>query len=288
MRNKTPPASTDQQDEGSPFLGVMVRSSSAMVARRRRILSETRKMIAQAGIDALSMRALAAQAGVSLRTLYNAFGSKEALIAAAIRQYYDKFLRAISEDRDPYDFAFVIDTVIATNLRNRQIRPYLAALIGQYFQHSSDPAIRLELRRVASGFALPWLEVTRARGQLRPGADMDRIVWNLSSLQYAINQEWHAGALPDADFLPAILDGLLSYLAGVTCGEAHGQVTTLMDDLHGGRRIVNARIEAGRARLDALFSTPSLFLPLDHSADAATAPKATRRRKKTKSEQETL
>src|SRR3546814_17721882 len=90
------------------------------------------------------MRELAERSGVSLHTLYNAFGSKEALIAAAIRQYYDKFLRVLSEGRDPYDFDWVLSGIVATNLRNQQIRDYLSALVGLYFSPSADQAIHVE------------------------------------------------------------------------------------------------------------------------------------------------
>src|SRR3546814_18334025 len=66
-------------------MGTMTRGSAAMFARRRRILHEARRMMSEGGIDGLGMRELAERSGVSLRTLYTAFGSMEELIAAALR-----------------------------------------------------------------------------------------------------------------------------------------------------------------------------------------------------------
>lgn len=54
--------------------------------RRERILAATLAMTGARGYDGVSMRAIAAQSGVTERTLYNNFGSKDRLIAIAARQ----------------------------------------------------------------------------------------------------------------------------------------------------------------------------------------------------------
>lgn len=51
--------------------------------RRERILQTTIKMAAEGGYDAVQMRETAANAGISLGTLYRYFSSKDALLAAA-------------------------------------------------------------------------------------------------------------------------------------------------------------------------------------------------------------
>ena len=60
-------------------------SSPAIMERRRRILEETRKIIAEKGIAALSMNEIGQRAGVAKRTLYNAFQTRERMIASAIK-----------------------------------------------------------------------------------------------------------------------------------------------------------------------------------------------------------
>jgi AcrR family transcriptional regulator len=49
---------------------------------RRRVVAVARELVAADGVDALSMRALAEAAGVSVTTLYNLFGTKEAIVRA--------------------------------------------------------------------------------------------------------------------------------------------------------------------------------------------------------------
>lgn len=53
-----------------------------MAKRRRRILAEARLLITRGGIEALNLRALAAAADVTVPTIYNLIGKKEALVIA--------------------------------------------------------------------------------------------------------------------------------------------------------------------------------------------------------------
>lgn len=246
-------------------MGVMQRRSPAMFARRRRILHEARRMMVEGGAQGMGMRELAERAGVSLRTLYNAFGSKEALIAAAVRQYYDKFLRALSDGRDPYGFDWVLSGIVATNLRNQQIRDYLSALVNLYFSSSADPAIRIELRRTAAGFMIPWLELAQARRQLRRGTDIMRATGNIASLQYAINQEWLAGAIPDEAFVRTVAEAVLTYLAGLVRGAALDAVELELSDLGCGGERVARLVATERERIDAILGSSGGIWPAESS-----------------------
>lgn len=240
-------------DAAIASLGSMLRGSPAMYARRRRILGETRRLMSEVGAEGFGMRELAERSGVSLRTLYNAFGSKEVLILAAIRQYYDKFLSAATEQRNPFDMEAVLDTAVALNLRNMQIRPYLASVVSLYFSGQSGPEVRVELRRVAAGFFQPWLDVARSRQQLRAGVDTHRVIANLAALQFAVNQEWLAGDIEDAALVPVVLEGVLSYLAGVTRGETAERVDALLADLRGNRHMLEERTARQREWLGGLL-----------------------------------
>lgn len=251
----------------STSFGAMTRGSPAMIARRRRILSEARRMIATGGIEGLAMRELALRADVSLRTLYNAFGSKEQLVVAAIRQYFDRFLRAVCDDRDPYDLNAIIETVVAINLRNQQIRPYLTALVGIYFAPGVESVVKVELRRTATGFMLPWLDLMQTSGQLAPGTDIQRLTANLANIQYAINQEWLAGMLGNEAFVPAILEGVLTYLAGCLQNGAAASVQVLLRDVRGERALTRKLIDETYRRLTELFAGASaLWVSDDASA----------------------
>ena len=55
------------------------------LARRERILSVTLELIGERGVEAITMRDLALRCGVAVATLYNQFGSRESVIAEALR-----------------------------------------------------------------------------------------------------------------------------------------------------------------------------------------------------------
>lgn len=60
------------------------RRDAAKAERRSRIIKAARDLIRETGDAGLSMRALAAKAGVSLATPYNLFGSKRAVLVAVL------------------------------------------------------------------------------------------------------------------------------------------------------------------------------------------------------------
>ena len=72
----------------------LTRREAGEAERRRQIIQAARDLIRETGNAGLSMRALAARAGVSLATPYNLFGSKRAIVVAVlqdIREYQERF-----------------------------------------------------------------------------------------------------------------------------------------------------------------------------------------------------
>ncbi len=57
--------------------------SEKLVARQNRILSTARDLIARSGYEGLKMRALAEEAGVAKKTLYNQYSGKDDIVLAA-------------------------------------------------------------------------------------------------------------------------------------------------------------------------------------------------------------
>jgi AcrR family transcriptional regulator len=77
------------------------RREAGKAERRHRIIRAAHDLIRETGNTGLSMRALAARAGVSLATPYNLFGSKRAILLAVlddIRVFLDRFAHLRSTD----------------------------------------------------------------------------------------------------------------------------------------------------------------------------------------------
>ena len=72
----------------------LTRREAGKAERRRQIIQAAKDLIRETGNAGLSMRGLAARAGVSLATPYNLFGSKRAIVVAVlqdIREYQERF-----------------------------------------------------------------------------------------------------------------------------------------------------------------------------------------------------
>ena len=220
----------------------MSSSSPAMFERRRRILQEARRLIGRGHPESFSVRDLCDRAGVAPNTLYNAFGSKENVMALAITQYFEEFYQVVEFEHPPEGFAGVIERELATTVRDLAIPNYVTAVTALYFS-SSDRALRTALVAIAGRAYLPWLRELQMKRQLEAGVALDRVVCNLSHLLYALVRDWRVGVLTDETFITARLDASLCYLAGVLRGAARKAVRELFADLHGDRHRVNALIQ---------------------------------------------
>jgi AcrR family transcriptional regulator len=71
-----------------------------MAKRRQRILHEARRLITRGGIEALNLRALARAAEVTVPTIYNLLGNKEALVVALFSDALQEIEQRIGSHRD--------------------------------------------------------------------------------------------------------------------------------------------------------------------------------------------
>lgn len=61
--------------------------------RRERIVSAVLQLAAEGGYDAVQLREVSALSGVALRTIYKYYGSREAMISIAMKQWQKKLVR---------------------------------------------------------------------------------------------------------------------------------------------------------------------------------------------------
>lgn len=67
---------------------------------REQVLDAAYRVVAAEGWGGLRMTAIARAAGISRQTLYNEFGSKDAIGNALVRRELDGFLRGIQRELD--------------------------------------------------------------------------------------------------------------------------------------------------------------------------------------------
>lgn len=80
------------------------------------IVEATRRLVGQRGSDAVSVREIAAEAGVSVGSLYQYFPDKNAILRRLIRAYIDRIqlelARVLAEVTGPQDLLVAVDAAI--------------------------------------------------------------------------------------------------------------------------------------------------------------------------------
>lgn len=211
----------DRNDAGKGRSGY---ASPLIKARRHRILTETRKIIAEQGIASVAMEDVANRAEVAKRTIYNAFQSKERLIAAAIQQYFDEYAIRLHFETEEATVDGMIERLVISARRNMKIRNYTRALMNVYYTHEVDPEIHDAIYSIAADSHGPWIRALQAKKQLQPWVDADELVKSMVALRYSLAFAWSEGQMSNEEFMMSLIRGVLLFMAGASRGKARKEI----------------------------------------------------------------
>ena len=195
-----------------------------MQARRERILDETLNLISEQGLAGFSLLELCRRADVAKQTLYYAFGSREGLIAAAIRDFFEKTDRQI-----PYHFPTgslerLVERVVAISQRNLSLRNYVAAIVSFYYGGSTSPELWRALHDITTLPQRPYVEALRRTRQLQPWVDPQVLIDALDGQRIGVSNEWIQGRISDDEVTERMVLSLLTYLLGSVRGAARTHI----------------------------------------------------------------
>lgn len=212
-------------------------ASNMIQERRKRILVETRRMIADGGLEKFSIRTLCQNADVAQRTLYNAFQSKDRLIAIAIRETYEDVNRNI-QYRTPVDtIDGIIDRLISINSRNFKARNYTKAVTTLYFSSTISKDVWVALREMAFLNLRRWLDRLARDGSLVHWVTAEQAAADIANIEYAIINDWASERLSDEDYLPRLAIAVLSHAAGVTTGSERARALEMATEIATTKRL---------------------------------------------------
>ena len=206
-------------------------SSPAILDRRRRILEETRQVIAEQGVSALSMNDIGQRAGVAKRTLYNAFQTRERMIAAAIQEYFDDYVGRISFASEPGTLNHNLERIVSVIQRNRKIPNYIRAIMALYFSPDADDDIWEAMHSLGMRHNREWIRNLADKKQLQPWIDVDSFVDDLVRFEYATINEWARQRIADDAIILRLIITYLTLVLGAVKGAARKEVETLLKDL---------------------------------------------------------
>lgn len=211
------------------------RREAGKAERRRRIIHAARDLIRETGNAGLSMRALAAKAGVSLATPYNLFGSKRAIVLAVlddVREYQDRFAHLRSTD--PLERLFTaVDMAIEFYVDDPQFYKTLWAAV---FDASDD--VRREIyNQQRNEFWRGLVEDAAAAGVVAADVNVDLLFHALDRSFGAAMLEWVVGELPPELLAPTIRHSYALILKGAASADWRGPL--------------DARLLESQARIEA-------------------------------------
>lgn len=206
-------------------------SSPSIIARRQRILDETLKLIGETGLSDLSLDDVAQRANVAKRTIYNAFQSKEHLVATVISRLFANFATQVEYVHAVDTLDGMIERLIRGARRNKKMRNFMRALMNIYFSTDLDPEMRQVVRQVAGGAHEAWVKTISQKGDLQPWADEETLIDMLISLRYAAVHAWLEKIMKDDYLEKNVTVGYLKVLAGATRGETHAEIMGALENI---------------------------------------------------------
>jgi len=176
------------------------------------ILDATLELLAEGGLEGLSVEAVATRAGVSKTTIYRRWPSRDKMVAAAFRSINDNVQRP--------DSGAVRSDLIAllADFQRVTLRSVPAAMIPRLIASTlSRPALlqlflanAIEPRRAA---ILEVLERGRARGELREDADLDLAFGMIVGMLFQMVLIGSAESLGATDLPARLVDAVLDGVA---------------------------------------------------------------------------
>lgn len=216
---------------GEVFDRAQTYSSPAIIERRKRILDETRKVIAEKGVANLSMNEIGLRAGVVKRTLYNAFQTRERMIAAAIQEYFDEYISRIPYNNPSGTLMHNVERMVFVVKRNRKIRNYISAILSLYFSQEVNGDIWNAMHGMATRSNLKWFNVLSSKRQLQPWMNAEKLADDVVRLEYSTINGWAQGLISDDEIIPRLLQSYLTLVAGATRGAARREIEGLLQKI---------------------------------------------------------
>lgn len=190
-------------------------ASTRQQERRSKIMEETRDLIAEFGVEGVTMRDLAERSGVALATLYNNYGSKDALISDAVQELFEERLTNLAQVPTEADPLLAYETRLKASVSEiHRIPEYAKVMTVLYFTQSGQDGIRDILHGFAKSGYLAVLENLAQDGLLLDTVVPDLLADEITSSNYAVIAKWRQGHVTDEALFNRMMYTGLTLIAG--------------------------------------------------------------------------
>ena len=189
------------------------------LARRASIMETARQMIAEKGYESITIRELAVACRVSVPTLYNQFGGKDQLLAAAIEDHFvgDPDQVKIKTSLIGLDRIFAILDFItlqflqAPDFHRRLLEAFGSLDSMQQVQRSITASLAHEIGQE--------LGVMQHKGELEAWVDPELLAGQVTTAFISSTIIWGSGIIKENQLAASVQYGTGLVLAGVVGGE---------------------------------------------------------------------
>jgi AcrR family transcriptional regulator len=192
-----------------------------MAERRRRILAAARAIVAARGYEALTMRELAQVSRVTVPTLYNLVGGKEAVLAAAVEEQTARFVARVERRRSAVPAARLLAVIDACTRELLALPAYYRTLLRVLYAADAARPVRARVDAALGGELAAALDAIAAGGELAAWVDRRALLASLRTQLGANALAWAGGELDDARFRATATHQACLGLLGVTRGRSH-------------------------------------------------------------------
>lgn len=191
-----------------------------LLERRRQILDAVREAIVSEGIEDLRIRALAEYCGVAVATLYNQFGSRDGLIAAALEQDFRGRFEPLSvKTRDLPPAEKYVRRIALAARDIYKMREYTVAVLSFYFRPSVDPVLRAAVHDFIAADFRGIVDSIAENGDLHEWVDREAFAQDIVPQLYAITMMWSQGHIEEPELEHHLMRTGAFAFAGISRGE---------------------------------------------------------------------
>ncbi len=195
-----------------------------MAERRERILAAAQEIIGAHGYQALTMRELARASRVTVPTIYNLIGSKEAVLFAAVEYRTDHYVATLgaSEDEPPCERVLsIIDACVDEFL---SLPHYYRSMLGLIYASQAAGSMRLRTSRAVQEPIARALSELAAAGELAAWVDPHSLANQIESLAQVASLRWATGEMTNEELRSALAHGTALLLMSVTSGSQRARL----------------------------------------------------------------
>lgn len=188
--------------------------------RRARILQAARRLIARRGVDGLTLRDLAAEAIVSVPTVYNLVGGKQAVLSALLGETLVRVAARLESARAGGLVERALALCEAGWAEVLDEPSYFRGLVHSFLVSQENADVRRDIDESNVRLMSGVLAAARADGELADWVEPDALARTLWANYMVAMIGWAAGELSDEELPACATYGLCLILLGVARGDA--------------------------------------------------------------------